>query len=86
MTSEVGFKPSALRQFRKLAPDIQPTILAEIEALADQPRPDSCKKLKGETDLSRIQVAHIYRVIYEIQDKQLLITVVKIGHRREVYR
>ena len=86
MTYEVGFKPAALRQLRQLNKDVQLLILAEVESLADNPRPDGCKKLKGETDLYRIRVANTYRIVYEIQDKQLLITVVKIGHRRDVYR
>ncbi|MBF2026409.1 MAG: type II toxin-antitoxin system RelE/ParE family toxin [Oscillatoriales cyanobacterium C42_A2020_001] len=86
MVYEVGFKPAALRQLRKLDEDVQITILAEIESLADNPRPDGCKKLKGKTDLYRIRVANAYRVVYEIQDKQLLVIVVKVGNRREVYR
>lgn len=86
MTYEVGFKPAALRQLRKLNEDVQRLILADVESLADNPRPDGCKKLKSETDLYRIRVANTYRIVYEIQDKQLLITVVKIGHRRDVYR
>ncbi len=86
MAYEVGFKPAALRQLRKLEAAVQSTILADIELLAENPRPDGCKKLKGETDLYRIRVASQYRVVDEIQDQQLLVTVVKVGHRREVYR
>ncbi|NJL55255.1 type II toxin-antitoxin system RelE/ParE family toxin [bacterium] len=86
MSYEVGFKPAALRQFRKLNKDVQTIILAAIELLADQPRPQGCKKLKGEVDLYRIRVAGDYRVVYTIEDQKLVVTVVKIGHRREVYR
>ncbi len=86
MIYEVGFKPAALRQLRKLDAKVQTNILTEIEFLADDPRPSDCKKLKGETNLYRIRVSGTYRVIYEIQDKQLLVTVVKIGHRRDIYR
>ncbi len=86
MSYEVGFKPAALRQLRKLDADVQIAIIAEIEFLGDNPCPDGCKKLKGKTDLYRIRVANTYRVVYEIQDQQLLITVIKVGHRREVYR
>ena len=86
MSYEVGFKPAALRQLRKLDADVQIAIIAEIEFLGDNPRPNGCKKLKGKTDLYRIRVANTYRVVYEIQDQQLLITVIKVGHRREVYR
>lgn len=86
MPYTVGFKPAALRQLRKLDPEIQVVLIEAIEALADNPRPDGCKKLKGELNLYRIRVANTYRVVYEVQDKQLVITVVKIGHRRDVYR
>jgi mRNA interferase RelE/StbE len=86
MSYEVGFKPAALRQFRKLNENVQIIILEAIESLADQPRPQGCKKLKGAVDLYRIRVAKDYRVVYAIEDQKLLVTVVKIGHRREVYR
>lgn len=86
MIYEVGFKPAASRQLRKLDANGQISILTEIESLADDPRPSDCKKLKGETDLYRISVSGTYRVVYKIQDQQLLVTVVKIGHRRDVYR
>lgn len=86
MRYEVGFKPAALWQLRKLGKDVQSLIVVEIEALADDPRPKGCKKLKGETNLYRIRVANTYRVVYERQDRQLLISVVKIGHRRDIYR
>lgn len=86
MVYEVGFKPAALRQLRKLDANIQISILTEIESLADDPRPSDCKQLKGETDLYRIRVSGTYRVVYKIQDKQLLVTVIKLGHRRDGYR
>ena len=86
MSYEVGFKPAALRQLRKFNKDAQIAILEAIELLADQPRPQGCKKLKGDVDLYRIRVAGDYRVVYAIEDQRLLVTVVKIGHRREVYR
>jgi mRNA-degrading endonuclease RelE of RelBE toxin-antitoxin system len=47
--------------------------------------PPSCKKLLGR-DTSHIRVANTYRVIYEIPDQVLLVTVVDVGHRREIYR
>ncbi|MBE9010662.1 type II toxin-antitoxin system RelE/ParE family toxin [Pseudanabaenaceae cyanobacterium LEGE 13415] len=66
--------------------EIQTAIVEKVEALADDPRPDGCKKLKGEKDLYRIRVLKSYRVVYEIQDKQLVVTVIKVGHRRNIYR
>jgi mRNA interferase RelE/StbE len=86
MMYEVVVKPSVLRQVRKLELEIQDEIESAIESLAAEPRPDGCKKLKGEDSLYRIRVARKYRIIYEIKDKKLTVTVVKVGHRREVYR
>jgi mRNA interferase RelE/StbE len=83
---EVVVKPSVLRQVRKLELEIQDEIESAIDSLAAEPRPDGCKKLKGEDSLYRIRVARKYRIIYEIKDKKLIVTVVKVGHRREVYR
>jgi mRNA interferase RelE/StbE len=86
MMYEVVVKPSVLRQVRKLELEIQDEIESAIDSLAAEPRPDGCKKLKGEDSLYRIRVARKYRIIYEIKDKKLIVTVVKVGHRREVYR
>ena len=59
-------------------------IAAKIVGLGDNPRPSGCKKLSG-TDGYRIRIGN-YRVVYTIDDKAALVTVVGIGHRREVYR
>lgn len=63
----------------------QRRIVKRIEILAVEPRPFGAKKLSGEENLYRIRSGD-YRIIYQIQDKILLVLVVKIGHRREVYR
>jgi mRNA interferase RelE/StbE len=85
VTYTIGFKPSALRQLRKLNQEIQKALVEAIETLADNPRPNGCKKLKGEFRLYRIRVANTYRVIYEVQDRQFVVTVLKVGHRRDIY-
>lgn len=56
-----------------------------IDSLAENPRPAGCVKLTGSNNLSRLRVGD-YRIIYQIQDRMLLVLVVDIGHRREVYR
>jgi mRNA interferase RelE/StbE len=59
-------------------------ILARIAALATEPRPPGCEKLSG---LERYRLRQgRYRILYEIEDARLTVTVVKVGHRREVYR
>lgn len=86
MSYEVSVKPTVLRYLRKLDKDLQQLIVDSIDSLSDNPRPDGCKKLKGETDLYRIRIAGIYRAVYEIKDKQLVVTVIKVGHRKDIYR
>ena len=86
MSYEVIIKPAVSRYLRKLDKDLQQLIVDSIDSLSDNPRPDGCKKLKGETDLYRVRIAGIYRAVYEIKDKQLVVTVIKVGHRRDVYR
>ncbi|MBE3068681.1 MAG: type II toxin-antitoxin system RelE/ParE family toxin [Planctomycetes bacterium] len=56
-----------------------------IRTLAETPRPPRTRKLKGAADLWRVRVGD-YRVIYQIEDGRLLILVIRIGHRRDVYR
>ena len=86
MPYEIGFKPSALKELRKLDEVARKVIVSEIDLLAENPRSDGCKKLKGEVNLYRIRVFSNYRVVYEIQDRVLVVTVVKVAHRRDVYR
>ena len=85
MTYQVELSKRAERQLSKLDPDTQASIGAAIDDLAVDPRPAGVKKLKGEETVYRIRVRD-YRILYEIQDDELLILVIKIGHRREVYR
>jgi len=56
-----------------------------LDALEDNSRPANCVKLQGEEELYRLRVGD-YRVIYQIRDRQLIVLVLQIGHRREVYR
>jgi len=64
--------------------DIYNRIISALRALSENPRPHGVKKLKGCRDYWRIRVGD-YRVIYTIQDNRLLVVVIRIGHRREVY-
>ncbi len=59
-------------------------ILTAIQALVNDPRPRGCKKLRNR-DAWRIRIGD-YRVIYEINDRQLVVTIVNVGNRRDVYR
>ncbi len=78
------FKKSVTKDFRLIPKDDVRRILKRIEALVDNPRPMGCEKLSGQ---ERFRVRQgVYRIIYEILDEELVIVVVKVGHRREVYR
>ena len=75
--------PSAQKQLNKLPNAIATRIEDKMMELQQDPRPPGCKKLKGR-DAYRIRIGD-YRVMYEINDGKLIVTVITIGHRREVY-
>ncbi|MDF1579639.1 MAG: type II toxin-antitoxin system RelE/ParE family toxin [Desulfuromonadales bacterium] len=75
---------SAQKQLAHIDRHDQLRIITAIRSLADEPHPAGSKKLSGR-DAWRIRVG-TYRIIYEIQHDRLLVLVVSIGHRREVYR
>jgi mRNA interferase RelE/StbE len=81
----VEFAPRAAKELRNLERPDQVRVAARIDSLAQNPRPRGVEKLSGEEDLYRVRVGN-YRIIYQIQDARLLVLVVKIGHRRDVYR
>ena len=83
-TYRLTFTPGADRQFRKLPKQVQASLSPHLDALTQNPRPPGAEKLTGE-DAYRLRVGD-YRVLYEVHDKVLLVLVVKVGHRREVYR
>jgi len=84
MTYHVEFTSAAARQIRKLPPPIRVRILDATARLADEPRPVGSRKLVGEDHAWRIRVGE-YRVIYDVVDDVLTVTVVRAAHRREVY-
>lgn len=81
----VVIKRSAEKEPRAVPLSDLKRIINRIRGLAQQPRPSGCEKLSGESERYRIRQGD-YRLIYGIDDAALLIEVVKIGHRREVYR
>ncbi|MHB1157998.1 MAG: type II toxin-antitoxin system RelE family toxin [Phycisphaerales bacterium] len=85
MAYQVIVKPSAEKTIRKLDPDTRRKVIRLLEALAEEPRPGGVVKLAGDDNLWRVRIGD-YRVVYEIHDKRLVILVVKVGHRKDVYR
>jgi len=81
----VRFKPSAGKFFAKLPRDLQERIRDRIDALGTNPRPPGVKKLEGEENVWRIRVGD-FRILYEVNDKDRLVSVDRIGHRGDVYK
>ncbi|UKO96300.1 type II toxin-antitoxin system RelE family toxin [Nostoc sp. UHCC 0870] len=85
MTYQIEFTKGANKQLKKLPSDIKERIDLRIQELAIDPRPNGVKKLADEDSLYRIRVGD-YRVIYQIFDTILLVTVIKVKHRSDVYK
>ena len=84
MTSyRIEVRPAAARSLRKLDPDLRPRIQGAIALLAQDPRPPASMPLRGRPGY-RVRVGD-YRIIYTIADDVLLVVVVTLGHRRDVY-
>jgi len=81
---KIFFKKSVEKDFKKIPKKYLLKILEKIEDLKDNPRPDGSEKLTG-YELYRIRQG-IYRIVYSIQDNELTIWVVKVGHRKEIYK
>ena len=79
------FRPSAERAFLALPKEVQRRLDKRLLALQDAPRPSGIKALAGASGVYRLRVGD-YRVLYEVHDDQVLVLVLAIGHRREVYR
>ena len=82
---EVRLSGRAVRSLTSLERREQLRIRAALDLLADNPRPPNCVAMKGENSVHRVRVGD-YRIVYEVLDGVLLIHVVRIGHRRDVYR
>jgi mRNA interferase RelE/StbE len=81
----VEVSATAERQLKKIRREDAVRILRSMSLLASEPRPDGCRRMSGYDHLYRIRVGD-YRVIYEIDGKQIVVVILKIGHRREGYR
>jgi len=79
----IEIKKSAAKEIAKLPKDMLLRILEKIRLLENEPRPSGCKKLSAD-EKYRIRVGS-YRVLYEIVDDKLIVYVVKVSHRKDVY-
>jgi mRNA interferase RelE/StbE len=77
-------KPSAAKELEQLPQKDRKRVVTRMQGLSGQPRPPGCEKLTGH-GLFRVRQGK-YRILYEVHHQDLVVTVFKIGHRRDVYR
>jgi mRNA interferase RelE/StbE len=80
----IRLKRSAAKELEALPTTALRAITKRIARLADDPRPPGCEKLSG-SELYRVRQGD-YRIVYEIRDQELVVHIIRIGHRRDVYR
>ncbi len=85
MAYSVELTPQAARDLKRLNARNRVRVAARIDRLSADPRPQGATKLKGAEDLFRIRIGE-YRLIYRIQKEILVVLVVRIGDRKEIYR
>lgn len=82
---ELRVKPSVAKDLRGIPKADLKRILGRMQALRDDPRSPGCEKLSGNSELYRVRQG-VYRIVYAILETQVVVEVVKVGHRSEVYR
>ncbi|MCT2140206.1 type II toxin-antitoxin system RelE family toxin [Dietzia cinnamea] len=85
MSYSISYKPSAAKALREIHPTEQKRIVRAIAALAGTPRPSGAIQFAGGDGELRIRVGD-YRIIYDIEDNALVVLVLRIGHRGDVYK
>lgn len=81
---ELVVRPSVQKDVESIPKRDLERILARIESLRDDPRPVGSVKLSG-LEYYRIRQGN-YRIVYEVEDRRLIVAIIKVGHRRDVYR
>lgn len=82
---KIEISSTAEKSLKKIPKKDLAKIIESIQILSINPFPEGCRKLAGEERAYRIRQGD-YRIIYEVEDKKLIILVLKIGHRRDIYR
>ena len=85
MQYRIEFRPAALREIRHIPKPFKGRLLTAISALADTPRPPGSVRLQGREGFHRVRVGD-YRIVYLIEDRVLLVCVVRVAHSKDVYR
>jgi mRNA interferase RelE/StbE len=81
----VRLAPAAERQLKKLHVQVRNIIVPVLKSLTSDPRPQGAKKLKGAEDIWRVRKGN-YRILYQIQDDELIVLIVRIDDRKQVYK
>jgi len=81
----IELSATAEKQIRKLRREAQIRVMRAIQPLATEPTPPGSRKVRGYDNVFRIRVG-TYRILYRVAGRRLLIIILKIGHRREIYR
>ena len=82
---EVEISRTAERQLKKLPPPDQRRVARAMLLLADDPYPRGTRKLLGYEDIFRVRVGQ-YRILYSVSERSLIVIVLKVGHRKDIYR
>ncbi len=85
MTYRITIAPAAARQLRKFDPQVRRRIQAALELLSSNPRPPAATQLVGGAGEWRVRTGD-YRIVYEIKEEELVVLVLRVGHRREIYK
>ena len=81
----ITWRKSTKKDLRKIRPDDVPGIIEAVERLAENPLPDGCTKLAGSQHTYRVRIGD-YRVIYDVIARVLVVEVIRVAHRKDVYR
>lgn len=84
MRYTITYRATVKKELRKVTPVIKKALVKRILLLADNPRPVGSKKLQGTKNIYRIRQGD-YRVVYEIYDAIVVVEVIKVGHRKDIY-
>ena len=82
---KILWKKSAVKELKRVDKQFIPRIISTVESLSNNPLPVGVKKLSGTDIIYRIRIGD-YRLIYSLYEKELIIEIVKVGHRKDVYK
>ena len=81
---KIEWKSSAQKELRKLDKTVIPRLIEAVAALANNPYPVGCRKIVGSESSYRVRVGN-YPIIYQVQNQELIIEIIRVGHRQSIY-